>query len=318
MASLAKGKGIEVLDQFRALRYFSKVVETGSFTGAAKVFGVPPSSLSRRVADLETSLGASLLIRSTRRVKLTEIGRIYFNNIQNILHQLEQSDEAVRSYQAKPMGQLRISTMVGFGERILLPLLDEFSDLYPDITLDVNLSDELSTLGQDDADIAIRGGIPPDERVVAVKLMDNQFIAVASPIYLERAGCPQEAVDLLSHQGIYFNTPKGPTPWLAEIDGKWQNVSGPARFLSNKGQWLVEKAIAGHGILMLPRWVVAPYLSSGQLQQLLIKSPLSITANKTFAVYLLYQQQAVMVPKIKVAVDFIRKRVHAIYPQKNT
>lgn len=299
------------MDQLRALRYFSKVVESGSFTQAAKSFGVPASSLSRRVADLEASLGASLLIRSTRQVKLTEIGRIYFNSIQDILHQLELSDEAVRSYQAKPMGQLRISSMVGFGELILLPLLDEFNELYPEITLDVNLSDELTTLGHDEADIAIRGGIAPDERVVAVKLMENQFIPVAAPEYLKQWGVPETAGELLNHKGIYFNTPRGPTPWLAHIGGQWQNVSAPAMFLSNKGSWILEKALQGHGILMLPRWVVAPYIASGELQQLMIKPALSVTTNKNFAVYLLYQKQEIVVPKVKVAVDFIRERVQA-------
>ena len=149
------------MDQLRAIRYFGKVAETGSFTKAAAAFDVPPSSLSRRVADLEKSLGATLLKRTTRVVKLTEVGRIYYNDIQDILNQLEQSHETVRSYQAKPMGQLRISSMVGFGERILLPLLGEFSELYPEIILDVSLSDELSALGREDVDVAIRGGYAP-------------------------------------------------------------------------------------------------------------------------------------------------------------
>ncbi len=92
------------MDQLRALRYFSKVVETGSFTRAARAFDVPPSSLSRRVADLEKSLGATLLKRSTRVVKLTEIGQNYYNQISDILNQLEHSNEAVRHYQARPMG----------------------------------------------------------------------------------------------------------------------------------------------------------------------------------------------------------------------
>ena len=114
------------MDELRALRYFSKVVETGSFTKAASLFSVPPSSLSRRVADLEKNLGATLLKRSTRVVKVTEIGQTYYEQVQQVLHQLEQSNEAVRSYQTKPMGTLRISCLVGFGNRILLPLLDEY------------------------------------------------------------------------------------------------------------------------------------------------------------------------------------------------
>lgn len=297
------------MDQLRAIRYFSKVVETGSFTKAASAFNVPPSSLSRRVADLEKSLGATLLKRSTRVVKLTEVGQIYYNDVQQILSQLEQSNETVRSYQATPMGRLRISSMVGFGEQILLPLLDEFSALYPQIVLDVSLSDELSTLGRDDVDIAIRGGYAPNERVLAIRLMDNGFIPVASPGYLERYGMPANAMALKKHKGLYFKAPSGPTPWLCKIDGQWHDVSGPAVAISNNGPWLAKKACAGEGILMATRWASAPYLESGVLQELMFEHELAVTQHAEMAVYLLYQKQRYLVPKVKAAVDFLVERI---------
>ena len=137
-------KGVEgSLDQLKALRYFVAVVEAESFTKAAALFSVPASSLSRRIADLESSLGANLLKRSTRVVKVTEIGREYYNQVSKIITEIDNSSEMVRSYQEKPRGRLRISAMTGFGEQILLPMLNEFSELYPDIVLDVHLSDEL-------------------------------------------------------------------------------------------------------------------------------------------------------------------------------
>jgi len=301
------------MDELRALRYFSKVVETGSFTKAARVFAVPPSSLSRRVADLERSLGATLLKRSTRVVKVTEIGRIYFEQIQDILNQLEQSYETVRSYQAAPMGQLRISAMVGFGERILLALLDEFSQLYPDIIVDVSLSDELSALGRDDVDIAIRGGYAPNERVQAIRLMDNEFIPVASPGYLAEMGTPGNVLELRQHRGLYFRTPNGPSPWLCELDGQWEDVSAPQVAVSNNGKWLADKAIKGQGIIMAPRWLLTPYIERGELQVLYFDPVLRVTQNTDMAVYLLYQKQRYLVPKVKVAVDFLVARVRGKY-----
>lgn len=297
------------MDQLRALRYFCAVVETGSFTQAARSFSVPASSLSRRVADLEKSLGATLLKRSTRAVQLTEIGRSYHEQVRDILAQLEQSDESVRSYQARPMGQLRISSTVGFGERILLPLLEEFSQLYPDVVLDVSLSDELSTLGRDDVDIAIRGGYAPNERVLAIKLMSNSFIPVASPGYLARMGTPRHPQELVDHQGLYFRTPAGPTPWICEINGQWQKVSAPPVAVSNSGKWLADKAVAGQGILMAPRWSLEHYLQRGELQELFFDPAVQVTQNTDLAVYLLYQKQRYGVPKVKVAVDFIVARV---------
>lgn len=297
------------MDQFRALRYFSKVAETGSFTKAAVIFGVPPSSLSRRVADLENSLGATLLKRSTRNVKLTEVGKRYYSHVSDILNQLEQSNEAVRSYQAKPMGHLNISSMVGFGERILLPLLEEFSLLYPDIVLDVSLSDELSALSRDDVDVAIRGGYAPNERVLAIKLMNNQFIPVAAPSYLADMGYPKSAIELRQHKGLYFRTPNGPTPWLSYINGQWQDVSAPQVAVSNNGKWLGELAVKGKGILMAPRWAVADYLANKNLVELVIEPQVQISQNSNMAVYLLYQKQRYLVPKVKAAVDFLVARV---------
>ena len=297
------------MDQLRAIRYFSKVVETGSFTKAAKAFGVPPSSLSRRVSDLEKSLGATLLQRSTRIVKLTEVGRVYYNDVQQILNQLEQSKETVRSYQTTPMGRLRISSMVGFGEKILLPLLEEFSALYPQIVLDVSLSDELSALGRDDVDIAIRGGYAPNERVLAIRLMDNEFIPVASPSYLEKYGVPEHVMELKEHRGLYFKAPAGPTPWLCYVDEQWHDVSGPVVAMSNNGPWLAQKASNGEGILMSTRWALASYLESGALQELTFEHELAVTQHADMAIYLLYQKQRYLVPKVKAAVDFLVEKI---------
>ncbi|WP_413190555.1 LysR family transcriptional regulator [Psychrobacter sp. AT9] len=297
------------MDQLRAIRYFSKVVEMGSFTKAASAFNVPPSSLSRRVSDLEKSLGATLLKRSTRIVKLTEVGQVYYNDVQQILNQLEQSKETVRSYQTTPMGRLRISSMVGFGEKILLPLLDEFSLLYPEIVLDVSLSDELSTLGRDDVDIAIRGGYAPNERVLAIRLMDNGFIPVASPSYLEKCGIPSHVMELKDHKGLYFKAPTGPTPWLCHVNDQWHDVSGPAVAISNNGPWLAKKACDGDGVLMSTRWALASYLESGQLIELNFEHTLTITQHADMAVYLLYQKQRYLVPKVKAAVDFLVEKI---------
>ncbi len=293
------------MDQLRAMRYFVKVVETRSFTRASEHFGVPPSSLSRRVADLEAHLGTSLLKRSTRVVKLTEIGQSYYSEVVHILSQLEATDEAVSQYQSRPMGRLRISSMVGFGETVLLPLMDQFSSRYPDITLDITLTDSLSVLNRDDVDLAIRGGFAPDERVVATRLMDNHFIAVAAPSYLRRFGTPDTPSELRNHKGLYFRTPQGPTPWLCEVDGRLQDVSAPAAAISNSGSWLRDLAERGEGILLLPRWVLEPLLKKGTLVPLELSSLLRVTPDPDLAIYLLYRKTRYQVPKIRVAVDFI-------------
>lgn len=299
------------MDRLRALEYFVRVVEAGNFSRAAEYFKVPPSSLSRRVADLEARLGATLLQRTTRRVRPTEVGRLYYDQVREVLERLSAADEAVTHYQAEPMGRLRISAMAGFGDTVLMPLLDRFTERYPQITLDVRLSDELSVLDRDDIDLAIRGGYAPDERVVAIKLMENTFVPVAAPAYLERAGYPDHPLELRRHPGLYFQTPQGPTPWLTQVDGHWHNVSGPAAAIGNAGRWLLKQAVAGKGILMMPRWAMTPYLESGQLVELNLSPEVVVTRNPDFGIYLLYRTLRYRVPKVKAAVDFLVAHLRA-------
>lgn len=297
------------MDQLRALRYFARVAETKSFTLAASEFGVPPSSLSRRIADLENSLGATLLKRTTRTVQLTEIGQIYYQQVEDILSRLAQSDEAVRNYQSVPMGMLRINAMTGIGDPILFPLLQEFRVLYPEVVLDISLSDELSTLGRDEVDIAIRGGYVPDERVQAIRLMDNRFIAVAAPQYLKLFGTPKNPQDLKKHKGLFYRTPKGPTPWLGKVNNEWVDVSGTPVAISNNAKWLGEQVVQGQGIMMAPRWALAGRLASKALIELSFDPALRVTHNENMAIYLLYQRQRYHVPKVKAAVDFFKERI---------
>ncbi|KJY74706.1 LysR family transcriptional regulator [Vibrio nigripulchritudo] len=297
------------MDKFRALSYFVETAENGSFSATAKRFKVPASSISRRISDLESDLGAQLLTRSTRSVALTEVGEQYLKQVKGILEQVSQSDQMVKSYQAAPTGVLKISAMVGFGESILLPILDEFSDLYPEITLDVVLSDQLSKLEKDDVDIAIRGGYAPDERVVAVRLMDNDFVVAASQAYLATHGSPCASLELKHHQGLFFKTPVGPTPWLTEINGEWLDVSGNPKLVTNNGEWLLQKAIQGQGILMLPRWVLQPVFDSGDLVELTFDDPVQVSVGRDLAIFLLYQKLEYSIPKIKAAVDFITEKV---------
>lgn len=300
------------MDQLRALKYFCQVVESGSFTKAAESFSVPPSSLSRRIADLEKELGATLLKRSTRVVEVTEIGQLYFQQVQEILFQLEESNETVRSYHAKPTGQLSISSLTGFGEELLLPLLDEFKFLYPEIVLNVYFTDELSVLGRDNVDIAIRGGYAPNERVQAIRLMDNEFIPVASPGYIEKYGLPKTALELRNHRGLFYQTPNGPTPWLSKVDGEWVDVSGEKVSVSNNRKWLARQVESGQGIMLAPRWNLGGLLESGQLVELHLDPLVCVTQSPDLAIYLLYQKQRYLVPKVKVAVEFFVDRIQKI------
>ncbi|WP_114417507.1 LysR family transcriptional regulator [Marinospirillum perlucidum] len=300
------------MDQLKAIHYFIAVAEEGSFTAAARRFRLPPSSISRRVADLEKHLGVQLLLRSTRLVRLTEMGQIYLQTIKPLTQQLAATHEKLSSYQRQPSGLLKISAMVTFGEQLLLPLLDRFNQQYPQIQLDVHLTDTLSALDYDDLDLAIRGGTAPNTRVLAHRLMDNHFYPVAAPAYLETAGYPKTARELAQHRGLYYRTPQGPTPWLAYLDGQWVDVSGPRVAVSNHTPWLLQKALAGEGILMLPRWASAHLIQRGELLPLQFSDPVRISRSPSNEVYLLYQPQRFEVPKIRVAVEFILQEMQKL------
>ncbi len=297
------------MDKLRALRYFAAVAETGSFTTAAQRFKVPPSSLSRRIADLEADLGATLLTRTTRLVKLTEVGRQYHHSVVDILSRLKLADESVRSYQNQPQGILSISSMTAFGEAVLLPILDKFSEQYPQITLDLRFSDELAVLNRDEVDIAIRGGFAPNDRVVAVRLMSNDFAPVAAPSYLEKHGTPTSVTELPEHYGLFYRSPQRPTPWLGYVNGQWQDVAARPVAISNEAKWLLEQTIAGRGIVMLPPWAYKPFVQKGLLVPLHFDPPLRMTVEGNASVYLLYASQRYQVPKIRVAVDFLIKHL---------
>ncbi|MDG3085784.1 substrate binding domain-containing protein [Vibrio hannami] len=181
------------------------------------------------------------------------------------------------------------------------------------MVLDVVLSDTLSNLEKDDVDIAIRGGYAPDERVIALRLMDNDFVAAASPGYIGKYGIPETTLELKDHKALFFKTPAGPTPWLSEVDGQWQDVSGIPLLISNNGRWILDKAIEGEGIIMLPRWSLQPYLDSGELTTLKFSEPLKVNYSGDLAIYLLYQKLDYAIPKVKVAIDFIAAKVKQKY-----
>jgi DNA-binding transcriptional LysR family regulator len=300
---------LTVMDQLRALRYFVEVAEQKSFAKAAKRFDVPASSISRRISDLESHLSTQLLIRNTRSVKLTELGQHYYQQTSRLILDLDKQDRLLKETQTNPSGRLSISSMVGFGERYLIPMLETFQQRYPDIELNVHLSDTLTKFGKDEVDIAIRGGYAPDERVVAIPLMSNHFVAAASKEYLDKYGAPSTTLDLVKHKGLFYTTPQGNTPWLTQVAGEWHNVSGKTITSSNHGKWLINQAIAGKGILMLPKWVLQEHFDRDELVELHFDHPVDVTQNSNFAVYMIYQKLDYAIPKIKVAVDFVREQM---------
>jgi len=297
------------MDKLRALNYFLKVAETLSFTEAAKAFDVPASSISRRVSELEAALGAQLLHRTTRTVRLTEAGERYLEQVRVGMAQLTAAEEHLRERGNKPGGTLRISCMAGYGRVMLMPVLQAFSEQYPDILLDVHLSDELVDLGGDQFDITIRGGTQPENRVVARRLDPNRFVLAASPRYLATRGVPKSLADLAGHSALLYRGPSNVLKWVGFDGSHWINPAVIPAFISNDGASLLALACRHRGMVLLPEWSLKGYLARGELVAVALEQHLSVTRSDQVGIFMLYLQARYSIPKIRVAVEFIHERL---------
>jgi DNA-binding transcriptional LysR family regulator len=297
------------MDKLRALQYLVKVADTLSFSRAARSFGVPASSISRRITDLEAELGVELLHRTTRTVRLTEIGALYLEQVRAGVARLDDAEDLVGQRSSTPSGTLRISTMPSYGQLLLLPALQDFSERYPDIVVDLHLSDSLVDLGRDQIDLAIRGGREPQDRVVARKLDPNRFILVASPEYLADKGTPRTLEDLLNHRALYYRGPNAVIRWQGFDEGTWRELAVPPAFISNDGGSLVAMARKHRGLALLSEWGLRDDLRSGELVEVTLDQPVSIGRGVEAGIYLLYLQARYQVPKVRVAVEFIVERL---------
>ncbi len=301
------------MDKLKAMRFFCTIEEVGSFSAAARIEKVPVSTLSRSLQALETELGAELLNRSTRHVALTEIGKIYLSQCKDILSAVERAEGQVGSYHSRPAGILRISALPLYAELRLLPILEKFQTTYPDIVLDLDLSNHVTDLNRDGVDIAIRGGRAPDERIIAQALEDNTSILIASKQYVDRYGRPETVRDLTEHRALVYRAPTQPLHWHFESEGTWLRVDIPTAMITNGGQLIRHALISGQGLGLLPRWSVATELASGELMEIELDATLSIAAaHPRNYVYLLYQRPQYEIPKIKMAVDFFQSHLGSV------
>lgn len=297
------------MDKLRALQYLVKVADTLSFSRAARVFNVPASSISRRISDLEAELGVELLHRTTRTVRLTEIGALYLEQVRAGMAQLDDAEELVGQRSSTPSGTLRISAMPSYGALLLMPALQEFADLYPDILLDVQLSDALVELGRDQIDIAIRGGRQPQDRVVARRLDPNRFILVASPQYMAEQGTPRRLDDLQHHRALMYRGPNAVIKWHGLDEDGWRELPVAPAFICNDGASLIAMACRHRGLALLSAWGLKDHLRRGELLEVALDQPVSVGRGGEAGIYLLCLQTRYRIPKVRVAVEFLVERL---------
>jgi DNA-binding transcriptional LysR family regulator len=257
------------MDKLASIRAFTKIVEHGSFTKAARELKLSRSAVSKYVIELEEALGVQLLNRTTRSTSATENGLAYCRRCLAILTDLDEAELALARDHAAPCGLLRVNAPMSFGTLHLGPALAEFMGLYPNVRIELVLSDQLVDAIQEGFDVTLRIADLTSSSLIAKKIAPIPRIICAAPSYLERRGTPLHPSDLRAHDCLTYDLLATGNQWkLTGSDSThWIAISGPLS--TNNGEVLRDAAIAGRGIALLPTFIVGPDLRTGTLVPLL-------------------------------------------------
>lgn len=295
------------MDKLRALKYFKRLVELGSFTSVANEFDVPASSISRRIKDLETEVGVNLVKRSTRQVSVTELGELYYQKITTAINKLDEADSILNQNFNAPKGLVRISCSPSYGEKKVTEVIAEIIDQYPDILFDIHYTDDLVSLGRDPFDIAIRSGHPPNEHVMAKKLSNNEFILVCTPDFLKKNKLKKtmSAKDLEEIDAIQYRGPNGPIHWFAESPDGWKKLHLKPKFISNNNMAMRMAVLNGQGLALVPKWNAIDEINNGELLEIQPEVPISVAPGKEIGIYILYESSKYKIPRFKLSIDLL-------------
>lgn len=290
------------------MQIFVTAVERGSFSAAGRKLRLSPSAISKLITRLEDRLGVRLLIRTTRTLQLTPEGEVYHARARAILDQIADAERQVSSgAQAVPRGRLRISASVGFGYRCLMPLVPDFMARYPEVELDLSLTDGVVDLIGERTDIALRAGPLRDSRLKARKILESPRAVVAAPAYLKRFGTPDTPDELDRHNCLRFNFARAQDEWMFRDPETGAAVSRAVsgNLFANNGQVMRELALRGLGIAYVGQFHVQPDLDDGGLVELLM----SHKAHNPELIHAVFADHEHLAARIRAFVDFLVERI---------
>lgn len=289
------------MDSFSDLAFFTLLMKHGSLAAAAQEMGITPPSVSKRLASLEARLGVRLLHRTTRRISLTPEGETYVGEGARVLADMAALERTVAGAKALPRGLMKVSATLGFGRRHVAPALSKFARSYPEVEVQLHLTDRPVNLVEQGFDASIRFGELPDARLTARKLAFNRRVLCATPSYLRRAGEPTSPRDLQQHSCLFIReSDETFGTWHLHSGSRYETVKVRGPLSSNDGDCALSWALDGHGILMRSEWDVAPYLRSGRLRPVLADWMLS-----SADIYLVFPTKANLSAKTRAFVDFM-------------
>lgn len=288
------------MDKIANMEAFAVVAQTGSFAEAARRLNVANSVVSKRIKDLEDYLDTQLLVRTTRKVVLTDAGQDYLTHVQRLLDEITEVESGLRYQTKKPVGTIKLTAPLSFGLQTLAPALADYLTKYPDVSIKTYLSDRHVDMVAEGYDLAIRIGALEDQNLMAKRLSRGRRVVCASPEYFKKHGKPKNPHDLKNHNCLsYLNLAEGKS-WPFMIEGKrtWQQVSGNLH--SDNGDLLHQAALASCGITLLPTFIIEDSLKAKKLEIVL-----ESFEETDFDIYAVYQSTRHLSIKIRTLIDHL-------------
>jgi len=288
---------------------FIAVVHEGSFAKAAERLGIGRSAVSRSVQKLETQLDTRLFLRTTRHTSLTAEGEMFYQNCRPGVQRIVESVEEMRELRSgTPRGLLRVSATVGFGRKVIAPLLRGFQDLYPDIKLDLLLDDHPTDFITDRIDISFRNGRMDDSEVVAKQLIPMQMLVCAAPAYIEAHGQPQSVAELARHHSVNFRLASGKIfEWEFKVDGVPQKMLPQSSRSFNDADLVLQAVLNGEGLAQMAGYQICEHLRAGSLVACLPQY-----APDDRGHYICYLNRRHLPTRIRVFIDYMTKHIRAL------
>ena len=292
------------MDKLGALSLFAKAVETGSFSEAGRQSGLAPSSVSRRIVELESWVGAALFHRTTRKLNLTDVGQSFYERTRGILFDLEEAKVMAAQLEDHPSGLVRL-TIPASMERHLTAAICEFQSRWPGVQFALTFTDRVVDLVGERFDLAVRIGRLDDSTLKARRIAEARRYLCASPRYLDRTGALQRPQDIADHNCLIFRTHPGYNVWRFKTGGRALDIRASGSFSANSGNALINAARDAMGLILAPEWLVGPALATGELVEVLPGNPPVPDRTPLYAVH---PYQRFVPPKVKTFVEFLVKR----------
>jgi DNA-binding transcriptional LysR family regulator len=295
--------------ELSVLQLFVEVMRQSSFAAVARDRNLDPSSVSRAIASLEAELGIRLFQRTTRQLSPTEAGMTYFERIEPLVEEIQQATDIATDVSGHPKGTLRVTASVSFGLKCIVPLLPEFERLYPDLTIDLLLTDTVVDLLAERIDVAIRLGLLADSTLIAQQLMRTHYSVCASPEYLKKFDQIQHPQDLEHHNCLLFPLAGFRSRWIfKDRTGELSEITVTGRTVISSAIALQHCAIAGMGLALLPNWLIEADLQAGALINVFPDNDVTATDFST-AAWLVYPSRAYVPVKVRVFIEFLKQSI---------